>query len=87
MGILLWLLTGLIVGVIAKTLVKGPQNLGCLGTSVLGGIGSLVGGTVLNVISGRGAEVAASGFLGSIFGAVILLVLARLFRSPTPRTK
>ncbi len=78
MGFLLWVLTGLIIGSIAKVLVKGNHDLGCIGTSALGLIGSIVGGTVLNVIAGRGADVAAAGFFGSVLGAVLVLVIAQL---------
>ena len=81
MGLLSWILAGLIVGAIARFLVRGPHPLGCIGTIGLGIFGSIVGGTVLNVLAGRGLDVAPSGFLGSVFGAVLLLVLARLFGS------
>ncbi len=79
MGLLSWMLAGLIVGAIARFLVRGPHPLGCFGTIGLGILGSIFGGTVLNVLSGNGLEVAPSGFLGSVFGAVLLLVLARTF--------
>ena len=78
MGLIGWLLTGLIVGIIARILVPGPQNLGCIGTIALGVLGSLVGGTVLNALAGNGLELQASGFLGAIIGAVLLLVLGRV---------
>ncbi|MDH3678693.1 MAG: GlsB/YeaQ/YmgE family stress response membrane protein [Acidimicrobiia bacterium] len=70
---------GLIVGAIARLLVRGPHNLGCIGTSVLGILGSIVGGTLFNALAGNGFELRSTGFLGAIAGAVILLVLARLF--------
>lgn len=79
MGLISWLVTGLIVGAIARLLVRGPQNLGCIGTSVLGILGSIVGGTLFNALTGNGLELRTSGFLGAVAGAVILLVLARLF--------
>ena len=74
---------GLIVGAIARTLVRGQHRLGCIGTSALGMLGSIVGGTVVNAFAGRGLEVAPSGFFGSLLGAVIVLVLASLM-SPSP---
>lgn len=81
MVVLYWIVTGLIVGIVARFLVKGPHPLGCIGAIGLGILGSLVGGTILNVLSGNGMEMASSGFLGSVFGAVLLLVAARLFGS------
>jgi uncharacterized membrane protein YeaQ/YmgE (transglycosylase-associated protein family) len=78
MGLFSWLITGLIVGMLARLVVKGPHNLGCFGTAGLGILGSLVGGTVLNVLTGDGLSLAGSGFVGSIFGAILVLVAARL---------
>ena len=85
MGILSWIVPGLIVGAIALLLVRGPHNLGCIGTIGLGIIGSVVGGTMINVLTGDGVEVAPAGFLGSVFGGVLVLVLARTFGSPPRR--
>ena len=79
MGLFSWILGGLIVGLIAQFVVTAPNDLGCIGTIVLGIVGSVVGGTLINVLQGEGWHFAASGFLGSIFGAVVLLVAARLF--------
>lgn len=79
MGLLSWMLAGLIVGAIARFLVRGPHALGCIGTIGLGILGSIVGGTVLSALNGDGFEVRGTNFLGSVFGAVLLLVLARLF--------
>ena len=89
MGVISWLITGLIVGAIARLLVKGHHNLGCIGTSVLGILGSVVGGTFFNALAGNGFELRSTGFFGAIFGAVVLLVIGRLVsggsRAPTPR--
>lgn len=77
MGLLSWMFAGLIIGAIARFLVRGPHPLGCFGTIGLGIFGSIVGGTLLNVLGGDGLDVATSGFFGSVFGAVLLLVGAR----------
>lgn len=78
MGVIVWLILGLIAGAIARLLVPGPHNLGCIGTSVLGILGSFVGGTLFNALAGDGWELQASGLLGAVFGAVALLVLGRV---------
>ena len=44
MGLLLWLIIGLIAGAIARLLVPGHQPMGCLWTIGVGLAGSLVGG-------------------------------------------
>ena len=79
MGIFTWIFVGFFVGLISQWLVKGPHNLGCIGTIVLGIIGSMIGGTIWNAVNGSGFELQTGGFLASVFGAVSLLVLARLF--------
>jgi uncharacterized membrane protein YeaQ/YmgE (transglycosylase-associated protein family) len=86
-GLFSWLLTGLVVGMIARLLVRGRHALGCFGTIGLGMIGSLVGGTALNVLTGNGFDLAGSGFFGSVFGAVLLLVLVRIFGNSPQQTQ
>jgi uncharacterized membrane protein YeaQ/YmgE (transglycosylase-associated protein family) len=78
MGLLIWLLVGLFCGAVARMIVPGSRSFGCIGTSLLGIIGSLVGGTVFNALGGRGFEPASSGIIGSIFGAAVLLVLGKI---------
>lgn len=73
-----WFLLGLIAGAVARLLVPGSSNLGCIGTSVLGILGSFVGGSLANVIFGTGFELQTSGFIGSVVGATLLLVLGRI---------
>lgn len=78
MGILMWLVAGLIAGAIARFLIPGRSDLGCLGTSVLGILGSLVGGTIFNAVAGRGFDPEPAGFIGAVFGAMVLLVLGNV---------
>ena len=80
MGVLSWLIGGFIIGLLARMVVPGNRGLGCIGTIGLGMIGSLVGGTVLNALTGDGFDLGGSGFFGSLFGAVLVLVAARIFR-------
>jgi len=82
MGIIGWIVTGLIAGAIARWLMPGPDPMGWLGTIVLGIVGSLVGGTLLNLLFGGGLELSAAGILGSILGALIALWVWRRMRSP-----
>lgn len=77
--ILYWLVTGLLAGMIARLLTPGRARLGCFGTSFLGILGSIVGGTVGNLLAGFRFEVEPSGFIGSVLGAMLLLILARVF--------
>ena len=86
MGIIGWIVIGLIAGVVARWLMPGPDPMGWLGTIVLGIVGSLVGGTLLNLLFGGGLELAAAGILGSILGALIALWVWRRMRSSAAAT-
>jgi len=80
MGIIGWIIIGLIAGAIARWIMPGADPMGWLGTIVLGIVGSLVGGTLLNLITGGGLELSAAGILGSILGALIVLYVWRRMR-------
>ncbi|KAA5542624.1 GlsB/YeaQ/YmgE family stress response membrane protein [Roseiconus nitratireducens] len=72
--ILGWMLFGLIIGAIARFVVPGSQRMGWLKTMLLGIIGSFVGGFVGYLVFG-GDAFQASGWIGSIVGAVIVLLI------------
>lgn len=73
-----WCIFGLIAGAIARLLVRGDQNLGCIGTSLLGIAGSIVGGMLGHVLFGSGdGQFQPAGWIGSIIGAVIVLMAFR----------
>lgn len=81
MGILAWILFGLIAGVIAKFLMPGPDPGGWIITILLGIAGAIVGGFIGQALGFGGV----SGFnLGSmviaILGAILLLVIYRMTR-------
>lgn len=78
MGLFAWIAVGFIAGLIARIVVRPGHRLGCLGTVAVGLAGSLVGGTLANVVAGDGLDLAVSGILGSVLGAVLILALARL---------
>jgi uncharacterized membrane protein YeaQ/YmgE (transglycosylase-associated protein family) len=77
MGILAWILFGLVVGVIAKLLMPGRDPGGFIVTILLGVAGALIGGVVGRAVGFYGPSEAA-GWLMSILGAVILLALYRM---------
>ena len=80
MGILGWIIIGLIAGAIARWIMPGADPMGWLGTIVLGIVGSLVGGTILNLVTGGGMELSGAGILGSILGALLVLFVWRRMR-------
>jgi uncharacterized membrane protein YeaQ/YmgE (transglycosylase-associated protein family) len=71
MGIIGWLLLGLIAGALARLLVPGRDPMGWVGTILLGLAGSLVGGWLADLIF----DDEAVGLIGSVIGAVIVLLL------------
>jgi len=80
--IILLIIVGLIAGAVARLLVPGRDPMGCLGTIVLGIVGSFVGGFLWNLIEyHRFAphHYHTVGILGSIIGAIIVLILMRIF--------
>ncbi|TMF61176.1 MAG: GlsB/YeaQ/YmgE family stress response membrane protein [Chloroflexi bacterium] len=77
MGIIGFVIVGLIAGFIARALVPGPDPMGWLGTMILGIVGSFVGGTLAALIFGGTLELSASGIIGSIIGAIIVLLIWR----------
>ncbi len=81
-----WLIIGLIVGLLARLLVPGRDPMGCLATSLLGIVGSVVGGWISSFFlhpAPRGTYV-RPGFLVSLLGAIIVLVLVRAVRRRRP---
>jgi uncharacterized membrane protein YeaQ/YmgE (transglycosylase-associated protein family) len=81
MQIIWWVVTGLVIGAIARFLLPGSDPMGCFGTILLGIAGSFAGGFIASLIwktSGEGFQPA--GFLMSLVGAVLLLWIFRKFR-------
>jgi uncharacterized membrane protein YeaQ/YmgE (transglycosylase-associated protein family) len=72
---ILWtILIGFVVGVIAKLLHPGKENMGIIVTTVLGIAGSLIA-TFLGRLVGFYKEGEAAGFLMALVGAIVLLVI------------
>jgi uncharacterized membrane protein YeaQ/YmgE (transglycosylase-associated protein family) len=76
MHIIGWIIFGLVVGIIARFLMPGDQPMGMLMTILLGVAGSFVGGAVASMLGGGSiTSGAASGWIGSILGALVLLFI------------
>jgi uncharacterized membrane protein YeaQ/YmgE (transglycosylase-associated protein family) len=77
MGIIAWIVFGFIVGLLARAIVPGKQSLGFVMTTVLGIAGSIIGGLVASALGGGDATgFQGAGIIGSVIGAVVLLVIA-----------
>jgi uncharacterized membrane protein YeaQ/YmgE (transglycosylase-associated protein family) len=79
-GIISWIVVGLIAGILGKLIMPGRDPGGFLLTIVIGMIGALVGGLIVQLLGGTGL----TGFsiwsiLVATLGAIILLAIYRLF--------
>ena len=73
---IIWsIIVGFIVGLIARAVMPGAQNLDFLMTTLIGIGGSFVGGLIAQVLSkpAPGAKFHPAGIFLSIIGAIILL--------------
>lgn len=77
MGILAFIVIGLLAGLIARAIMPGNQSMGLVATTLLGMVGSLVGGLVgsLFVRTGRVFDLHPTGLIFSILGALLVLFL------------
>lgn len=76
MGILLFLLFGLVIGFIARALMPGKQAMGWIATAAVGVIGSLLGGFVASFITREDVQqVSPAGIIGSVLGALAVLAI------------
>jgi uncharacterized membrane protein YeaQ/YmgE (transglycosylase-associated protein family) len=80
-GILSWIVFGLIVGIIAKLLMPGRDPGGFIITILLGIAGALLGGFLGRAMGFYGPNEQA-GWLISIVGAIVLLVIYRMIAKP-----
>lgn len=77
MDILLWIVFGLVVGIVAKFLMPGHDPGGIVLTIVLGVVGALLGGWLGRVL-GLYREGESAGFIMAVVGAIIVLAIYRL---------
>jgi uncharacterized membrane protein YeaQ/YmgE (transglycosylase-associated protein family) len=72
--ILGWIVFGFVVGIVARFLMPGPQPMGLIMTTILGVVGSFVGGTISNAFHGGSLmDPTPSSWLGAIVGAILVL--------------
>ena len=83
MGILSWIVFGLVVGIIAKLVTPGRDPGGFIVTMLLGIAGALLGGFIGRAMGFYGTNESA-GWLMSIGGAILLLVLYRMVARRRP---
>ena len=77
MGILGWILFGLVVGIIAKFIMPGKDPGGIIVTIILGIVGALLGGYIGQALHLYGPGEPA-GFVGATLGAILVLFIYRM---------
>ncbi len=77
MGILGWIVFGLIVGAVAKLLMPGRDPGGIIVTMVLGIVGALLGGFIGRAL-GLYNEGEAAGFIMALLGAIAVVLIYRM---------
>ncbi|MEO6927958.1 MAG: GlsB/YeaQ/YmgE family stress response membrane protein [Casimicrobiaceae bacterium] len=80
---IIWsIVVGFVVGLIARAVVPGVDAMGFIATVAVGIVGSLIGGFIGNMVSKppEGSKFHPAGFLMSLLGAIILLVIWRYVR-------
>ncbi len=73
-----WIVIGLLAGAAAGFFVPGRERMGCIGTTLVGIVGGLIGGWIWTELLGQDQ---AGGFLGAlliaIVGSALILFLIR----------
>jgi uncharacterized membrane protein YeaQ/YmgE (transglycosylase-associated protein family) len=77
MGIIGWILFGLVVGIVAKLIMPGRDPGGFIVTILIGIVGALLGG-FLGRLLGLYEPGQPAGFIGATIGAILLLWIYRL---------
>ena len=81
MGILSWILLGLIAGALAKFLMPGDDPGGIFVTIIIGIVGAIIGGFIGNILGFGGVEAFnLGGILIATLGAIVLLMIYRFFK-------
>ena len=81
MGILSWIVLGLIVGILAKVIMPGKDPGGFIITIILGIAGAFIGGFIASRIGfGTVTGFDIRSLLIAVGGAVLLLIVYRMFK-------
>ncbi|MHA6792044.1 GlsB/YeaQ/YmgE family stress response membrane protein [Pseudonocardia bannensis] len=80
MGILGWIIVGLVAGALAKAVMPGPDPGGTLVTILIGIVGGVLGGLISSALFGVGTGnfFDIRTWLISFLGAVVLLAIYRM---------
>jgi uncharacterized membrane protein YeaQ/YmgE (transglycosylase-associated protein family) len=82
MGLIAWIVLGLIAGVIAKALMPGKDPGGCIVTILIGIVGALLGGFLSTALGygGLTGTLDWRSLIIAVLGSIVLLAIWRLIR-------
>jgi uncharacterized membrane protein YeaQ/YmgE (transglycosylase-associated protein family) len=81
MGILSWILLGLVAGALAKFIMPGKDPGGCLVTIILGIVGAVVAGFIGTMVGfGQVESFDLGGILLATMGAILTLIIYRMVK-------
>ena len=82
LNVLSWIVIGLLAGAMAGWFVPGRESSGCIGTTLIGVAGGLLGGWIWTELLGQDQ---AGGFLGAlliaVLGSALVLLVLRAMRT------
>jgi uncharacterized membrane protein YeaQ/YmgE (transglycosylase-associated protein family) len=85
-GLLGWIVVGLIAGGLARWIVKDDRT-GCIYTLVIGVLGAIIGGWLMATIDAEGVdELSVRSVLVAALGAVLLLLVLQALAGRGPRS-
>ncbi|MEX1114496.1 MAG: GlsB/YeaQ/YmgE family stress response membrane protein [Akkermansiaceae bacterium] len=81
MGILSWILLGLVAGALAKFIMPGKDPGGCLVTIIIGIVGAVVAGFIGTMVGfGKVESFDLGGILLATMGAILTLIIYRVVK-------
>jgi uncharacterized membrane protein YeaQ/YmgE (transglycosylase-associated protein family) len=90
-GLLGWIVVGFVAGALARPVTGGGWRLGCVGTTLVGVVGGLLGGWLFSLAGDRGiGDFGLRSMFVAFVGAVLLLAVAALLggrRGPRARPR
>ncbi len=80
--LIIWVVLGLVSGLVAKLILPGKDKGGLISTALIGIAGSFIGGYLGNYfqITSEVGGLSVMSFMTAIVGALVLLIALRLFR-------
>jgi uncharacterized membrane protein YeaQ/YmgE (transglycosylase-associated protein family) len=82
---IIWsIIVGFFIGLVARAIMPGAQGMGFIETTLVGIVGSIVGGLIARIFSKPrdGAFFHPAGFILSIIGALIILFVMAKYSAP-----